>query len=81
VLSEPDAIELAQQHQLAESGQRGKVKFADFVPAHSTNPLHGDYPEDQWAVFFAMPVERIDPSFFVLLVNCRTLAATDSPVM
>jgi hypothetical protein len=81
MLSEADAIELAQQFLLSQGAKRGKVQFARFIPAHSPDPLDGDYPEDQWAVFFAMPVEGIDPSFYVLLVNCRTLAVTDSPVM
>jgi hypothetical protein len=80
-LCESDAVEIAQQKLLLRNGKRGQVRFAHYIPAHSTDPLDGDYPDDLWAVFFSMPIETMDPTIFVLHVNCRTLEVTDSPVM
>jgi hypothetical protein len=81
MLSEAEAIELAQQFLFSQRGNRGIVKFAHFIPARSSDPLDGYYPEPRWAVFFSIPVEGFEPNFFVLHVNCHTREVTDSPVM
>lgn len=78
---EREAVELAQRHLESLGQSRCNVKFARLIPANSSDPFDGCYPNDIWAVFFEMGIPDLDPDFFVLHVNCQTKSVAVVPVM